>query len=497
MKNRPPARALRQLSHATAIPARPWEPFDQSNPINQLPIAVSCMDYSVFKRLFQSLAARGVTDMPSYFAQDMSLFMEAANQLKVVTLNNYHLKIYESPSIEASQKSLDIIQREDLVPGLLARSLAFWRGETIVSLTAKRYRLDGKAVYIRLRASLLGGPDSDWSRVMISSEDITEQEEATKRLAENQRYAEGLFQMAPVSLEVKDFSAMKTMLNAARASGATSCEDYLRQHPGFLQQCLQAIRSVDCNEQTVRLYKAASKQAMLAHLAQAGATPKADAFLSEFGFMWRNRLPYEADRIDYDVEGNRLDLLVQVSVLPGHEHDWSRIHIAKTDLTARKDIERQLEHISHHDVLTGLYNRFYFNNIIEQVRREGPFPSSIIIADLNGLKPVNDRLGHEAGDELLRRAAAVLREASGSVGVPVRLGGDEFALLLPGVPPFAAEQAKASIIKMIASAPRAGLPHLSVSLGCAHCDGPDSIDHMLRSADQFMYQAKRAHYNLA
>ena len=81
------------------------------------------------------------------------------------------------------------------------------------------------------------------------------------------------------------------------------------------------------------------------------------------------------------------------------------------DITSRKEIEVTLRHDSTHDMLTGLYNRAFFDEELERLAHSRMFPMSVVMADINGLKTVNDTLGHEAGDNLIRLAARLILEA--------------------------------------------------------------------------------------
>jgi PAS domain S-box-containing protein len=78
------------------------------------------------------------------------------------------------------------------------------------------------------------------------------------------------------------------------------------------------------------------------------------------------------------------------------------------DITSRKEVEITLRHDSTHDILTGLYNRAFFDEELERLAVGKMFPLSIVMADVNGLKTVNDTLGHEAGDNLIRMAARII-----------------------------------------------------------------------------------------
>ena len=147
--------------------------------------------------------------------------------------------------------------------------------------------------------------------------------------------------------------------------------------------------------------------------------------------LWDGKLFQLREVVNYALDGSKLNLLLQFSVLPGREHDWSLVQVALTDITARKKAEAYLEYLGTHDVLTKLYNRSFYVDELNRLERKGPHPVTIIMADLNGLKNANDESGHAAGDALLRRAGEVLNSVVEKPAYACRIGGDEFAILLP------------------------------------------------------------------
>ncbi len=101
------------------------------------------------------------------------------------------------------------------------------------------------------------------------------------------------------------------------------------------------------------------------------------------------------------------------------------------DITEQKRLEEKLRYLSEIDVVTGLYNRHSFENKIAELNKEEYMPLGIIMGDVNGLKIVNDTLGHLEGDKLIKAISEILYKACHQRGYAFRWGGDEFIMLLP------------------------------------------------------------------
>lgn len=118
--------------------------------------------------------------------------------------------------------------------------------------------------------------------------------------------------------------------------------------------------------------------------------------------------------------------------------------------------------MNNHDLLTGLYNRHYFEETISRIDAEPNLPISIIIGDINGLKLVNEAYGTDKGDELLNSVAKILKKYCQEADILTRIGGDEFALILPNTS-YQDAQERIRVIEQACSKHH----NLSLSLGCA------------------------------
>ena len=101
---------------------------------------------------------------------------------------------------------------------------------------------------------------------------------------------------------------------------------------------------------------------------------------------------------------------------------------------------KDIKYLSYHDKLTGLKNRRFFEEEITRMDTERNLPISIIMGDVNGLKLINDAFGHSKGDELLQKAAAVMKRTCRKDDLVARWGGDEFVIFLPRTEQEEAEQ---------------------------------------------------------
>jgi len=162
------------------------------------------------------------------------------------------------------------------------------------------------------------------------------------------------------------------------------------------------------------------------------------------------------------------------------------------DITARKQGEELLRYQGTHDVLTGIYNRAFFEEELARLVRGRDFPVSVVVLDVDALKLVNDTYGHHAGDEMLVTAASVLSTVFREGDILARIGGDEFSALLPGTDSKIAESIVLRIKQSLDENNRK-FPErpVNMSLGVATSKNKNILD-AFKLADQRMYADKAA-----
>ncbi|PKM65761.1 MAG: diguanylate cyclase [Firmicutes bacterium HGW-Firmicutes-2] len=166
------------------------------------------------------------------------------------------------------------------------------------------------------------------------------------------------------------------------------------------------------------------------------------------------------------------------------------IHALVRDITKESKMVENLEYISYHDQLTGIYNRLYFNKALGQLRTKENMPMMIIMADVNGLKLINDTFGYEVGDQYLIKVAKILKHASRKKDIIARLSGDEFAIICPKTEMLLVGDLILQIKKQARIQNIKGI-QLSISLGYAIMNKPeDSLDEALKLAEDHMQERK-------
>ncbi len=469
---------------------------DDAQMFESAPISLWLEDYSALKTLFGQWRARGVTDLAAHLAKDPAHIKQCAASLKVLKVNRKTLEVFAASSQQELVSRLPEVFRDDMLGQMLPELAALWEGRQTFSNQTVNYGLDGRRIDVQIHVRVLQGYEDTWGRVLVSLEDITQAVKAQQQLVSSEHYARGLFDYSPVSLWVEDFSGVKRLLDEARERGILDFRVFLSVHPEFVTRCMEEIRVISVNRQTLTMFAADSQQELLGKLGSVFRDEMHTQFAEQLIDLWNGKTMQVREVINYALTGDLINIHMQFAVLPDHEAEWDLVLVSLVDITARKKAEAYLEYLGKHDSLTRLRNRAFYVDELNRITRKGPWPLSVLAMDLNGLKRINDNEGHAAGDALLRRVGEVLTTATADQPWCVaRVGGDEFVALLPGADERGAKALRERIESII-ELNNQFYPghHLSLAIGTATCETAAQVEATLNAADKAMFTEKARFY---
>ncbi|WP_313044290.1 sensor domain-containing diguanylate cyclase [Acinetobacter sp.] len=460
------------------------------------PIAMWLEDYNEVKKQFDLWRQQGVQDLSTFLQQDESRILQCARKIKILQVNTKTLELYQARNIEHLCQNLDLVFQAEMCQTHIRELVALWNGETHFSHSAVNYTLSGQRLDIQLKGIVLPSHEQDLSAVLITTEDITSYTQACRLQEQSRHLAEARFHYSPTSLWVEDFSRIKIKLDQLRALEIEDFVTFLDVHPDFVQECIKEILIVDVNQATLDLFGAQNKEILLKNVHKVFAKEMLQTFKEQLIELWNGNLHHQREAVNYALDGSIRHVLLQFTVFPDYLDDWSTVQVALTDITARKKAENYLEYLGKHDVLTKLYNRSFYIAELNRLERNQLRPVSCIFIDLNGLKELNDSIGHDAGDSILRRLGNILNQLIQHTPYSAsRIGGDEFVILLPGADDAALQNCLQSLneLLLVDNQFYSNQP-MSISIGCATNELNERMDDMLKRADLDMYRQKKKYY---
>ncbi len=325
--------------------------------------------------------------------------------------------------------------------------------------------------------------------------DISLRKKTEQALLESEARFRTLFNESPISLWEEDFSDVKNILD--KIGQKEEIIDRLDMDYELVQECIQAVKILDINQATIDLYNAKSKSDILNNLADVLVVDSQEEFRKELIALVLGETSYECEIYQKKLTGELIYGWLRLSIPPGYENTWERVHISIIDITERKETEEKLRFVSFHDALTGLYNRAYFEEEMTRLQGSRHYPVSIISCDLDGLKQINDQLGHDVGDRALKAAAKILSiHTFRKEDVVARIGGDEFVVILPAVDLNESETIFDRVNSGIEKFNNSNIDDnlyrpISMSMGFAVIQEGGSLEEGYKAADQAMYLNKQ------
>ncbi len=381
---------------------------------------------------------------------------------KVISWNEAAEELYCLSNQEALEQFHPIIpeDKQNEFRTLFQRVI---QGELFKELEITHQRKDGTHIYTRLSAAPLRDSDGSVIGIMAVADDITKRKLAEKKLTYEKKKFEALFNNSPEAIVTFDYMYEITDINAQFSS--TFGHTLKEINGNYLDELLNIDIS---SEKAKNFYK---------ELFQGNA--------SMIEWMCHHK------------EGKPISVITKgIPVVINNKIE--SYFVVFTDISKLKHNEERLKYLSFNDALTGLFNRRYFEEEICRLQKSKTHPISFIVADINGLKTVNDTLGHNMGDKLIITCANILQKSVRKKDIVSRIGGDEFAIIMPQTNQNTVALIKKRIIDNIIKLKEENLIiHLSVSIGFSTTKNNEQpLLEIFKKADQNMYKEKTSKKNV-
>ena len=423
------------------------------------PISLWEEDFSELKLHLDRLRQTGVTDLRAYLEQHPEELQRCAGKVRVVDVNEATLELLECDDKAKLIGRLPVIFRDASYDVFLDEIVALAAGEPVFERDVVNRTFKGNRIDVRVRLTLAPGHESTWAKVFISLTDITEWKRAQAQLELHhvamESAADGIF------IARRDGRIEWANRAFARMTGYTR-----REIVGRTPSLLQTDPDDDYYE---RLWTNLD-------------TDQA----------WRNRT------VNRHKAGTLYTVEETITPIAGADGEITHFVAVQQDISDRLESEEKLIRLARTDFLTGLPNRYTFN---ERLQREAERAArrnlsvAVLLIDIDNFKDVNDLFGHPVGDSFLVAVAERLRGSLRSLDTVARLGGDEFAVLQTDADQPETTASVAGRLLSVLAQPfhvEGYKIHTSASMGIAQ-GRADRVDpkQMIRQADLALYRAKQ------
>ena len=316
--------------------------------------------------------------------------------------------------------------------------------------------------------------------------DKTEQMKMSERLRKSEEKFRTIFESAPISIWVEDFSEV---FNEIEKKVSSNNVDRIREYlekDGVIEEIGKKIKIKDVNPNTVSMYKADNKKELIGSLNKVITKETSELLKKEIITLLHGEKYFEGETINKDLNGNLINILLTMAVSE-EDKNFENVIVTNMDITKIKNMEKKLRYRAVRDGLSGLYNHEKILDLLsKEIERKKRYNMklSIVMCDVDDFKLINDDYGHQKGDEIIIKISDIFKKNLREIDYAGRYGGDEFLIILPGTTITGAN----IVCKRI----REEIKNLNVTLsfGIIEHDNED-LASFIKKADKLMYEAKK------
>ncbi|MGM0409885.1 MAG: diguanylate cyclase [Bacillota bacterium] len=413
-------------------------------------------DFSEIKKYVDSLKNKNV-NLSKYLDENPDEVEKVLTMINVIDVNKTSLKFYNADSKEEIYNNFDKLFTKKGKEVFKEIIVAIAKEERKFRSDSVTKTLDGKRKDIRIEWKI-AEDDINYSRVYLSIFDVSERKLAEKVIKRQHAYFQQLFDNSPEGIVLLDNREQVIKIN-----------DSFEKIFGYSQSEIEGRK---INNLIIPEEKR-SEGSQISQDVKEGATVEKESI----------RQTKIGEKINVSIKGYPII----------YEGQKLGVYAIYSDISDRKREEEKNIYLSFHDQLTDLYNRRYFEEELVRLNKSRNLPISIIVADMDGLKKINDKFGHKEGDRYIKMIAEIINSSVREADIVARIGGDEFAILLPEADIRIAKNIEKRISKKCKEKSQSLKVPIRISTGSASKNSIDkNLDEIFKTADSKMYDMKES-----